>query len=162
MHQISGYMVGDANWEKLRSAAEKHSIHIGLGFFERVDNVIYMAQSLIDPNGKVLIHRHKLRPSGGERNIWSDGTTDGFQVVNTTYGRIGMLKCWEHFHLSMTFPMQAQVKAIHIASWPYTPDYNDPAAMAFESAEANMAAASLYAVSSGAYTLLLAGPRPLA
>ncbi|CAG8113873.1 unnamed protein product [Penicillium olsonii] len=146
--------VGDANWEKLRLAAQEYSIHVALGFSERVDDAIYMAQSLIDPTGKVLIHRHKLRPSGGERNIWSDGTMDAFQVVNTTYGRIGLLECWEHFHPSMTFPLQAQAEAIHIASWPYTPDYNEPAALAFESAEINMAAASVYAVNSGAYTLV--------
>ncbi|KAH6869692.1 aliphatic nitrilase-like protein [Thelonectria olida] len=146
--------VGDANWKKLTSAAGRNSVYLALGFSERVGDVIYMAQALIDPKGEVLIHRHKLRPSGGERKIWSDGTSEGFKVVNTTYGRIGMLECWEHFHPAMTFPMQAQDEAIHIAAWPYTPDYNDPAALAFEAAEVNMAAASVYATSSGAYTLV--------
>ncbi|KPM46109.1 hypothetical protein AK830_g420 [Neonectria ditissima] len=146
--------VGDANWKKLISAAQKNSVYLALAFSERVKDAIYMAQAFIDPKGEVLIHRHKLRPSGGERNIWSDGTTKGFKVVNTTYGRIGMLECWEHFHPAMTFPMQAQDEAIHIAAWPYTPDYNDPAAVFFETAEVNMAAASVYATSSGAYTLV--------
>ncbi|KAJ4253961.1 hypothetical protein NW762_010360 [Fusarium torreyae] len=147
-------VVGDANWDKLVAAARLNSVHVGLAYSERVGRVIYMAQALIDPAGETIIHRHKLRPSGGERNIWSDGSTDGFKVVNTTYGRIGMLECWEHFHPAMTFPMQAQAEAIHLASWPYTPDYNDPAALGFEKAEVNMAAASLYAVNSGAYVLV--------
>ncbi|CAJ0555027.1 Ff.00g135400.m01.CDS01 [Fusarium sp. VM40] len=146
--------VGDANWDKLVAAARLNSVYVGLAYSERVERVIYMAQALIDPEGEIIIHRHKLRPSGGERNIWSDGLTDGFKVVNTTYGRIGMLECWEHFHPAMTFPMQAQAEAIHLASWPYTPDYNEPAALAFEKAEINMAAASLYAVNSGAYVLV--------
>lgn len=77
------------------AAARLNSVYVGLAYSERVERVIYMAQALIDPEGEVIIHRHKLRPSGGERNIWSDGLTDGFKVVNTTYGRIGMLECWE-------------------------------------------------------------------
>ncbi|KAF7552877.1 hypothetical protein G7Z17_g4022 [Cylindrodendrum hubeiense] len=145
---------GDKNWKKLIAAARRNSVYLALGFSERVGDAIYMSQALIDPKGKVLIHRHKLRPSGGERNIWSDGTVDGLKVVNTPFGRIGMLECWEHFHPAMTFPMQAQAEAIHIASWPYTPDPKDVSAEFWESAEVNMAAASLYATNSGAYTLV--------
>ncbi|KAH8684026.1 aliphatic nitrilase-like protein [Ilyonectria robusta] len=147
---------GDRNWKKLVAAAKRNSVYVALGFSERVDadDAIYMAQALIDPRGKVLIHRHKLRPSGGERSIWSDGKVDGLKVVNTPYGRMGLLECWEHFHPAMTFPMQAQAEAIHIASWPYTPDPKDISAQYWESAEVNMAAASLYAVNSGAYTLV--------
>ncbi|XEV01540.1 hypothetical protein FSHL1_006827 [Fusarium sambucinum] len=147
-------VLGDSNWKKLVAAARRNSVHLGLAFSERINDTIYMSQALIDPKGKPIIHRHKLRPSGGERKIWSDGTTDGFKVVNTTYGRIGMLECWEHFHPAMTFPMQAQAEAIHLASWPYMPDYNDPTALFWESTEVNMAAASTYAVNSGAYTLV--------
>lgn len=54
-----------------------------------------MAQALIDTTGEVILHRHKLRPSEGERDIWSDGTIDGLKVVDTPYGRWGMLECWE-------------------------------------------------------------------
>lgn len=42
-------------------------MYLALGFSELADNKLYMAQALISPDGEILIHRHKLRPSGGER-----------------------------------------------------------------------------------------------
>ena len=53
----------------------------------------------------------------------------------------------------MTFPMQAQMENVHIASAPYTPDLKDPDAQYWESLEVNAAAIRIYAVNSGAVTL---------
>ncbi|RDW93149.1 uncharacterized protein DSM5745_00471 [Aspergillus mulundensis] len=145
---------GDGNWNRLVAAAKRNAVYVALAYSEREGDYIYMAQTLINPAGEVLIHRHKLRPSGGERDIWSDGTVDGLTVVDTPFGRIGLLECWEHFHPSMTFPMQAQAEAIHIGAFPYMPDYGVVGAEAWEAAEVNMAAASVYATNSGAYTLI--------
>jgi nitrilase len=58
-------VIGDSNWLALIAAAKNNSIYLGLGFSEREGDYIYMAQALISPKGEVLIHRHKLRPSGG-------------------------------------------------------------------------------------------------
>ncbi|KAL4927750.1 carbon-nitrogen hydrolase [Aspergillus undulatus] len=113
-----------------------------------------MAQALIDPSSEVLIHRHKLCPSSGERENWSDGTVHELVVVDTPYGRLGMLECWEHIHPSMRFPTQAQSESLHIGTWPYTPDFGASNASAFEGTEVNMAAASVYATNSGAYVLV--------
>ena len=77
-----------------------------------------MAQALISPEGENLYLRHKLRPSGGERTIWSDGTLNELKVIPTPYGRWGILECWEHFHPAMTFSVQAQAETLHIASFP--------------------------------------------
>ena len=54
-----------------------------------------MGQAIISKYGEVLHHRQKVRPSGGERNIWSDGSMDGIVAVDTPYGRWGILECWE-------------------------------------------------------------------
>ncbi|KAL4958974.1 aliphatic nitrilase-like protein [Aspergillus stella-maris] len=145
--------LNDSNWNALVSAARKNAIYVALSFSELQNNHIFIAQALLDPNGEILIHRHKLRPSGGERLIWSDGTMNELIVVDTPFGRIGQLSCWEHFHPSMTFPMQAQKEAIHIGAWPYMPDFGVRGAEAWERAEVNMAAASVYATNSGAYVL---------
>ncbi|KAL4801597.1 carbon-nitrogen hydrolase [Aspergillus unguis] len=155
---------GDANWNRLLSAARQNSVFVAFGFSERQDDYIFMAQAFFSPQGEVLIHRHKPRPSGGERKIWSDGGMQELDVVDTEYGRIGILECWEHFHPSMTFPMQAQNEAIHISSWPYMPDFGavEQGAQAYETAEVNMAAASVYATNSGAYVLVSAVGRAAA
>ncbi|KAL7416517.1 carbon-nitrogen hydrolase [Mrakia frigida] len=143
-------VVGDSNWLSLLAAAKNNSVYLGLGFSERDGDYIYMAQALISPEGEVLIHRHKLRPSGGERSIWSDGNISQLKVVSTPIGRIGMLECWEHSHPAMTFNVLAQAEDIHIGAWPYTPDYNNSDSLWFESAEVNNAFATTYVASGGA------------
>lgn len=54
-----------------------------------------MGQGLIDSAGNVVQVRQKLRPSGDERSIFSDGTIDQLVVHKTPFGRLGMLECWE-------------------------------------------------------------------
>lgn len=125
-----------------------------MGLSEKTNQSIYMAQALISPYGELLHLRHKLRPSGIERYLWSDGTADGLKVLDTPYGRLGLLECWEHFHPSMTFNMQAQAENIHVATYPYNPDYNDSNALYWETLEVNGAATRLYAVNSGAIALM--------
>ncbi|KAI5479106.1 Iron complex transport system ATP-binding protein [Pseudohyphozyma bogoriensis] len=119
--------LGDANWLKLVAAAKANKIYVGLSFSERNGNYIYMAQALIDPTGEVLIHRHKLRPSAQERDLWSDGYTEQIYAVDTPIGRIGMLSCGEHTAPEATWIMQMQNENIHIGSWPLVPALDDPA-----------------------------------
>ncbi|WYZ36216.1 hypothetical protein EsH8_XI_000099 [Colletotrichum jinshuiense] len=112
-------VVGSEEWEDLRDAARENAIYVSFGFSEREGDFIYMSQALFGPEGEVLINRRKLRPSGTERGLWSDGSTDGLMVVDTKIGRIGMLQCWEHLRPTMTFNIQAQLPNIHVGAWPY-------------------------------------------
>lgn len=146
--------VGDEHWTTLLSAAKANHVFLAMGLSEKTNQSIYMAQAFISPYGELLHLRHKLRPSGIERYLWSDGTADGLKVLDTPYGRLGLLECWEHFHPSMTFNMQAQAENIHVAAYPYNPDYNDSNALYWETLEVNGAATRLYAVNSGAITLM--------
>ncbi len=88
--------VGSSEWYTLVNAAKTNQIYLALGFSEKTNASIYMAQALISPCGEVLHHRQKVRPSGGERDIWSDGDMSGLKVLDTPYGRWGMLECWEY------------------------------------------------------------------
>ncbi|OMP88072.1 Nitrilase, arylacetone-specific [Diplodia seriata] len=148
--------IGSAEWRTLLASAASNGVYLALAYSELTDSAIYMGQALISSNGSTLITRRKLRPSGIERSFWSDGDIDGFQVANTPFGRWGILECWEHFHPSMTFPMQAQLEDVHIASFPYMPDANDATAQYWEALEVNAAAARTYAVNAGAVTLFAA------
>lgn len=71
-------------------------IWAAVAFSERSGNQIYMAQALISEAGEVVMHRRKLRPSGSERDMFSDGTVDQLRVVKTALGRVGMLQCGEY------------------------------------------------------------------
>ncbi|KAJ5950276.1 uncharacterized protein N7479_008689 [Penicillium vulpinum] len=143
-------VVGSPQWKTLIAAAKRNRVYIAPAFSHREGNSIYMAQALISPEGKVLLLRHKLRPSGGEREIWSDGTMDELKVIATPYGRWGLLECWEHFHPAMTFNIQSQRETLHIAAWPFTPDEGATDAEPYETAEINVASARTYAANAGA------------
>ncbi|THX17460.1 aliphatic nitrilase-like protein [Aureobasidium pullulans] len=145
--------VGSEHWKRLLTAAKDSHVYVALAFSEKTAQSIYMGQALISPYGELLHLRHKLRPSGIERYLWSDGSVDGLKVLDTEYGRWGLLECWEHFHPTMTFNMQVQREDVHIAAFPYMPDYNESQALYWESVKVNEAAARTYAVNSGAYTL---------
>jgi nitrilase len=73
------------------------------GFAHLQGDSVYMAQAMVDSNGQIVQLRHKLRPSGTERTMFSDGTTDMLQVHRTDFGRVGMLQCWQ----SVTLPSPA-------------------------------------------------------
>ncbi|WQF85599.1 Putative carbon-nitrogen hydrolase, nitrilase/Cyanide hydratase [Colletotrichum destructivum] len=117
---VANSLVVDSDeWKALRDAARENAIYVSFGFSERAGDFIYMSQALLGPEGEVLINRRKLRPSGTERGLWSDGSDDGLMVVDTKIGRVGMLQCWEHLRPTMTFNIQAQLPNIHVGAWPY-------------------------------------------
>ncbi|KAJ0415659.1 carbon-nitrogen hydrolase [Aspergillus carlsbadensis] len=147
-------VVGSPDWDRIIDAAKANAIWTAVAFSEKMHNRIYMAQALISPEGEVVIHRHKLRPSGSERDMFSDGSIDGFKVVNLPIGRTGMLECGEHWYPSMTFPMQAQREQLHIGCWPYALDPEDKADNVWFNSHIVRHATSLYALLSGAYVLM--------
>ncbi|KAK7727771.1 hypothetical protein SLS57_002815 [Botryosphaeria dothidea] len=134
--------VGSQNWNKLVQAAIDNEIYVGLSFSEKDNTRLYMAQSLIAPDGEVLIHRHKLRPSAQERELWSDGKLDHVYAVSTPIGRIGMLSCGEHTTPEVTFIQQAQTEDIHIGM---TPDFGN-GSLTYESSEVITSLGRVYAV----------------
>lgn len=111
-------VVGSTQWNALVEAATKNQVYVLLGFSHKDEGALYMAQALISPDGTQFV-RHKLRPSPGERGLWSDGRIEDLKVIATPYGRWGILECWEHFHPAMTFNTQAQAETLHLASWPF-------------------------------------------
>lgn len=48
-----------------------------------------MAQALISPCGEVVHKRHKVRLSGGQRYIWSDGLMSDLKVLDTPVWPMG-------------------------------------------------------------------------
>ncbi|GAA5980903.1 hypothetical protein JCM11641_005479 [Rhodosporidiobolus odoratus] len=141
-------VVNSTQWQQFVDAASSNEVYVALGFSERAGDHNYMAQALFGPDGEVLIHRHKLRPSGSERDLWSDGTK--LQVVSTPIGRISLLECWEP---ATTLPIQAQSPDLRIGPFPYNPQINDTDALWFEDVGTNLAAARIFVINSGAVTV---------
>jgi nitrilase len=105
--------------DSIRAAVEEAGIFAVLGYSERAGGSLYIAQSIIDPNGKIILHRRKIKPTGVERSIWGDGQADSLTcVVDSPYGRIGALNCWEHLQPLLRYYEYSQGVEIHVAGWP--------------------------------------------
>lgn len=91
-NSMSAY--GDEMLE-IRQATAAANIYVCFGFSERVGASLYLAQVLIGPDGNILLHRRKTKPTHVERTIFGDSTGDSLTtVVDTPLGKIGMLNCW--------------------------------------------------------------------
>ncbi|KAL3477427.1 carbon-nitrogen hydrolase [Aspergillus californicus] len=111
--------VDSTHMAKIRNAAATANIMVVLGISERHRGSLYMAQTFIGPDGTVLLHRRKFKPTGPERIIFGDASGDCTKnVIQTPIGRVGGLQCFEHLQPLLKYNTYAQGEQIHVASWP--------------------------------------------
>ncbi|MBS7526463.1 carbon-nitrogen hydrolase family protein [Fusibacter paucivorans] len=84
---------------KIAEAAQKAGIYVGLGISERdaVNATLYCTYLLFSPEGEIVSKHRKLKPTGTERCIWGDGHEGAISTVETPFGTIGGLICWENY-----------------------------------------------------------------
>lgn len=84
--------------KKLADSAVKYGVYISIGYSERdpLTATLYNSNMLISPKGELINHR-KLKPTGSERVIWGDADKDFFPVMETPWGAIGSMICWESY-----------------------------------------------------------------
>lgn len=103
---------------RIREAARDNKIMVIVGFSEKAFGTLYMAQAVIGTNGHVILHRRKLKPTHVERTLFGEGDGSDIKVVDTEFGRVGALNCWEHFQPLTKYAMYAQNEQIHVSGWP--------------------------------------------
>ncbi len=90
-----------ANGPKMQQLIEKakeQGIYLSIGYSERdaVTGTLYNSNMMIAPDGTAMNHR-KLKPTGSERVVWGDADRDYFPVMETPWGPMGNLICWESY-----------------------------------------------------------------
>ena len=88
---------GEEMHQLIGRAIEKN-VYLSFGYSERekLTATLYNSNMLIAPTGEAINHR-KLKPTGAERLVWGDGNRDFFPVMDTPWGNIGSLICWESY-----------------------------------------------------------------
>lgn len=106
-----------------------------LGFAEREGGSMYAAQTIINPDGVVVLHRRKLKATGQERTIWGDAPADSLQTAVKGPGGaiIGTLNCWEHLQPLLRYHHYSLGVQIHVSSWPFCDSVTDGAPPQFSS-----------------------------
>ncbi len=84
--------------QTLCELAKENGVYISMGYSERdaVVGTLYNSNIMIAPDGTSMNHR-KLKPTGSERLIWGDANKDYFPVMETPWGPMGNLICWESY-----------------------------------------------------------------
>ena len=92
--------VPGAETDLLAATAAELGIHLAVGVIERDEvtaGTLYCTLLLWGPDGALLNHHRKLKPTASERLIWGEGDGAGLHVVPTEIGNIGGLICWENY-----------------------------------------------------------------
>ncbi len=84
--------------QQLIEKAKEKGMYLSIGYSERdtVTGTLYNSNMMIAPDGTALNHR-KLKPTGSERVVWGDADRDYFPVMETPWGPMGNLICWESY-----------------------------------------------------------------
>lgn len=154
-------------FEQIASTAKRHSIAVVLGFSERTaSHSLYISQAIISPQGEVLMHRRKIKPTHVERAVFGDGSGDDLNnVVEVDFGgevgrvKVGALACWEHTQPLLKYHSYSQGEVIHVSAWPPIdphPGVEHPGLWSM-SAEGCQNLSQTYAVEGGGYVLHCTG-----
>ena len=85
--------------DRLGAAAREAGVYLVIGVNEResTGSTIYNTLLYFDADGTLLGKHRKLMPTGSERTVWGMGDGSTLPVVDTPYGRLSGLTCWENF-----------------------------------------------------------------
>lgn len=96
--------------DMIRKLAAKHAIWIGFGFLELCNDVLYDSYLLLSDLGLTALHYRRMSTSWLARNQVSAHYACGNQlpVVDTPFGRMGVLLCGDLFDASILSHLASQ------------------------------------------------------
>ena len=115
----SSIAVGSPAERRLGAAARELGIWLVTGVNEvepEQPGTIYNALLYHSPDGELALHHRKLVPTNHERLVWGQGDGRGLHTVETGFGRIGGLICWENYMPLARFAIYESGVEIYIAS----------------------------------------------
>ena len=104
----------------LRDAAAERGVVVVCGVHEREGAfsraTLYNTLVTIGSDGEILNRHRKLVPTNPERMVWGQGDARGLRVVDTPFGRLGGLICWENYMPLARYALYAEGVEIYVAS----------------------------------------------
>ena len=104
--------------ERLLAAAQKTGTYVVMGAHERRGGTLYNTILYLGRDGKEYQVHRKLIPTYTERLVWGQGDGSTLSVLDTDYGTVGGLICWEHWMPLARAAMHARGELLHVAQWP--------------------------------------------
>lgn len=86
---------------QLGEATRQAQVYLALGVIERdgqySGGTLYCTLLYFGPDGRLLGKHRKLMPTAAERLLWGAGDGSTLPVIETPFGRVGGLICWENY-----------------------------------------------------------------
>ena len=119
----SGVAVPSQTTAQIGKWAKQYNVTIMVGANEvvakgRGNGTIYNSLLLFDSKGDLVNHHRKLMPTYTEKMLYGHGDGQGLKTVDTGFGEIGGLICWEHWMPLSRQAMHNEKEVIHVAVWP--------------------------------------------
>jgi len=114
--------IGSDRFKALLEIAKTSDAYLVMGAHELVGDTLYNTMIYIDRGAKKYQLHRKLVPTYTERLIWGRGDGSTLSVLETEYGHIGGLICWEHWMPLARAAMHARHETMHISQWPDVKD----------------------------------------
>lgn len=99
----------------LASAAQEYQLYVCIGIIERDGGTLYCTAVYLGPDGQILGKHRKLMPTALERLIWGFGDGSTLKAVDTPYGKMGAVICWENYMPALRMAMYQQRIALYCA-----------------------------------------------
>jgi len=109
---------------RLADLAEKTGAHLVMGAHERLGGTLYNSMFFFPKDREPFLLHRKLMPTFSERMLWGRGDGSTLGVMQTGFGNIGGLICWEHWMPLARAAMHALDEIIHVAQWPMVKEMN--------------------------------------
>ena len=104
---------------RLGELAREHEVWLVTGVTERDPahpGTLYNTLLFHGPDGELALKHRKLVPTNHERLVWGPGDGDGLRAVETPYGRLGGLVCWENYMPLARFALYESGIELYVAS----------------------------------------------
>lgn len=99
----------------IEQAAQETDSVVVIGCIEADGGTLYCTVLYFNGKQGFAGKHRKLMPTAGERLIWGFGDGSTMPVIDTPYGRIGAVICWENYMPMLRMYMYSQGVAIYCA-----------------------------------------------
>lgn len=101
--------------QALAEVVDETQVIAVVGIIERFGRTLYCTVVTLVPGKGIANFRRKLMPTGQERTVWGFGDGSTLQTLNTQYGVLGAVICWENYMPALRQAMYAQGVQLYCA-----------------------------------------------
>lgn len=96
-------------------AAKGANAFVVIGVIERDGGTLYCSVLFFGPDGELLGKHRKTMPTAAERLCWGYGDGSTLTVVDTPWGKLGSVICWENYMPLLRMAMYGKGVALYCA-----------------------------------------------